>query len=383
MKTKIRILRLIARMNVGGPALQITVLESKLDDAKFKHILATGFCDEDEEDFLVVNQINIGEIRINGLGRNISAFGDFQAFIALRKLMKEYRPDIIHTHTAKAGFLGRLASISLRLPHVRVHTFHGHLLFGYFSGFKLFFYLYAERFLAKFTHHFVAVGYKVRDDLIRRKIGNFEKYSVIYPGIPSPRKVSRTSALAALRLCNDINYIGWLGRLVEIKRPERLLELAQYIKDRELDWRVLVAGDGPLKDELQSICIARELPIDFLGWITDLDSFFSVTKLVLLTSANEGTPLSLIQAQLASVPVISTRVGSVDEIVLESKTGLLIDGFGQDQIQAIMKLLVDEEAIKQMSLNAREFAESKFSIDSFIKSHEDMYLGLSSHQSKF
>ena len=383
MGAKVRILRVIARMNVGGPALQITVLESNLDDAKFNHILATGFCDEDEEDFLLINQMNIGEIRIKGLGRNISAFGDFQAFLALRKLMKEYRPNIIHTHTAKDGFLGRLASISLRLPHIRVHTFHGHLLYGYFSGFKLFLYLCAERILARFTHRFIAVGYKVRDDLICNRIGNLEKYSVIYPGIPSPRKVSRTAALTALGLRDDINYIGWLGRVVQIKRPERLIELAQNIKERELGWRVFVAGDGPLKEELQNICAARELPIDFLGWVTDLDSFFSVTKLLLLTSVNEGTPLSLIQAQLASIPVISTRVGSVDEIVLEAETGLLIDGFGQEQIQAIMKLLEDEASINEMSLRAKEFAEGKFSIGSFIKNHEDMYLNLLTHQSKF
>jgi glycosyltransferase involved in cell wall biosynthesis len=367
-------------MNVGGPAVQVSTLEKAINGSIFEHQLITGLCDSSEIDFLTSTSVSLNEIRIPSLGKRISLWHDLIAFFRLREEIKKFNPDIVHTHTAKAGILGRLASWSVDKKQKRVHTFHGHLLIGYFSPLFLNFYCLVEKLLSMITDHSIAVGKKVREDLLNAGIGRRESFSVIYPGIDTPERISRSKASDFLNINSESKYIVWIGRLVEIKKPERLLVLARKLKESKNNWRILIAGDGPLRDDLEFQCKLEELPIDFLGWQTNISAVFSIADLVMLSSDNEGTPISLIQSQLMGIPVISTDVGSVREVMVDGKSGLLIDKEIENSLQDIYKLMNDAEKRGSMGQLAREFARNKFGIDRFLNEHEKLYASLFSNQ---
>jgi hypothetical protein len=176
-------MRLIARMNVGGPAVQVSGLMRGFNRVEFEHRLYTGFCAVDEADYLDSVATDVEAIRIEGLGRRVSCSGDIKAFVSLVKAIRDFKPHIIHTHTAKAGFLGRIASFVSLQKSIRVHTFHGHLLYGYFGSFKRSLVVIAERSLAIITHQLLAVGNKVREDLLNVGIGKQEKFGLMPPGL--------------------------------------------------------------------------------------------------------------------------------------------------------------------------------------------------------
>ena len=255
-----KVLRIIARMNVGGPAIQVTALMEGLGKFGFKQELITGYCENGEEDYLKSHLIELGEIRIEGLGRSLKLFDDLNAFFKIRRFMKQFDPDIVHTHTAKAGVLGRLASLSLRKGTIRVHTFHGHLLYGYFSKWKTRLVILLERFLAAKTDALIAVGQKVADDLLSVGIGSRNKYSVIPPGFPMKQPEGRISR-GDIGISTDSYCCLWIGRLVDIKRPERILEIAREIRKISNGISFLVVGGGPHLSLLQESALKESLPI--------------------------------------------------------------------------------------------------------------------------
>ena len=220
---KVKVLRLIARMNVGGPAIQITGLMRNLPVETFEQKLVTGFCEENEIDYLEVNQLNVTRTKVEGFGRSVNLFSDLKVLLAIRREIKAFNPDIIHTHTAKAGFLGRIASLLTFKRQIRVHTFHGHLLHGYFGEFKTSLVILAERFLARFTDKLVAVGSQVRDELLAVKIGSLDKYEVIGPGLEERKLPERVSSLKSFGLLEDKFIVTWIGRAVPVKAPHRIL----------------------------------------------------------------------------------------------------------------------------------------------------------------
>ena len=182
-KEPIRVMRIIARMNVGGPAVQVSGLMRGLNMQDFDHRLYTGFCATNEADYLDTVATDVKATRIEGFGRRVSLGGDIKAFISLVKEIRSFKPHIIHTHTAKAGVLGRVASIVSLQRSIRIHTFHGHLLNGYFGTIKRRLVIIAEKILAIFTHRLLAVGDKVRQDLLNAGIGNPKKFVVMPPGL--------------------------------------------------------------------------------------------------------------------------------------------------------------------------------------------------------
>ena len=179
----IRVMRIIARMNVGGPAVQVSGLMRNMDSSVFDQRLYTGNCAADEADYLDTVARDIYAVRIEGFGRRVSIGGDLRAFFSLIREIRSFKPHVIHTHTAKAGFLGRIASILSLHPSIRIHTFHGHLLNGYFGSFKRMLVVLVERILAVFTHQLLAVGDKVRQDLLAVGIGKSEKFGLMPPGL--------------------------------------------------------------------------------------------------------------------------------------------------------------------------------------------------------
>ena len=371
-EARTKVLRIIARMNVGGPAIQVTALMEGLGKFGIKQELITGYCEDGEEDYLKSHLIELGEIRIEGLGRSLKLFDDLRAFFKIRSFMKRFNPDIVHTHTAKAGVLGRLASLSLGKNAIRVHTFHGHLLYGYFSKWKTRLVILLERFLAARTDALVAVGQKVADDLLIVGIGNRNKYSVIPPGFPAKQPEGRISR-GDIGISTDSFCCLWIGRLVDIKRPERILEIAREIRKISNGISFLVVGGGPHLSLLQESALKESLPITFLGWREDVEELIALSDLMILTSDNEGTPLSLIQAQRQGKPVLSTDVGSVREVMIQEETGFALSYDAKAFAIKIQEMKDNPGKYDSFSRAALKFSSLRFSEERLVNDYVNLY----------
>ncbi len=380
---KIRVLRLVARMNVGGPAIQISGIMKNLSQEEFDQVLVTGFCDESEMDYLIQNGIEIEKlIRINGFGRRVSLTSDLKSLFEIRKIIKRFNPDIIHTHTAKAGLIGRLASLSTFNRQIRVHTFHGHLLHGYFGKTKTRIVVAIERLLARYTHVLIAVGINVRNELVRSRIGTADKYRVIGPGLRVNKLPDKNESLDFFHLPRDTYIISWIGRMVAVKAPHRVLEIAMECKSRGLVATFVLVGDGPLMMELRRKAQSLNLPIIFLGWQSEIERILSISDLILLTSENEGTPVALIQAQMAGIPVLATNVGSTSEVMINGRSGYCLDYSAKNFVDRV-EILADNPRLKTaFGAIGQNNALEHFSLDRLMSDHTKLYHELI-NQSKF
>lgn len=369
----IKVLRIITRMNIGGPAVQVSGLMQGMDKAVFNQELVTGRCLENEVDYLESKLPNLRVTRIDNLSRRVSLFSDISALIFLIKKIREIKPDIIHTHLAKAGVIGRVASLLSGHKSIRIHTYHGHLLTGYFAGFKLSLLIFVEKSLAKVTHHLVAVGEKVKEDLIEAGIGSRAKFSVVNPGVEIQPLPDRQKVLTKLDLDQEIIYCAFIGRLTKIKRPDRLLEVASELKNRNTKIHFIVAGGGELLAECEKIALEQKLPVTFLGWQEDIEEVLAISDLVLLTSDNEGTPIALIQAGMAGIASVSTNVGSISEVVVNNQTGLVTDFSIKSIADALEKLVSNSQLRKQYGQAASQFCLGKFHTEIMISNYSKLY----------
>ena len=375
-------MRIIARMNVGGPAVQVSGLIRGFNSQKFDHRLYTGFCAADEADYLDTVARDVTAIRIPGFGRRVSLGGDIKAFISLVKEIRNFKPHVIHTHTAKAGFLGRIASIVSMQPSIRVHTFHGHLLNGYFGPFKRSLVVLAEKTLALFTHELLAVGDKVRQDLLDAGIGRKEKFGVMPPGLAIEQLPSKKDSQESFGLSTSKLQCGFIGRVTQIKRPDRFLDVVGEIKKRGVEVEFFMAGDGELLDMCRERVAREDLPVKILGWQSDIEKVLSAADVVILTSDNEGTPLSLIQAGMAGLPVVTTHVGSVPEIVLDGTTGIITGLDVHEIADAIERLSCDPELRAKMGGFAQEFTTTNFGVQRLVSDHENLYKKLLANRAR-
>ena len=376
MAPQVKVMQIIARMNVGGPAVIVAELMRGLDKSAIEQILVTGFCDENEADYLDTVAKDVKATRIAGLGRSVSLIADLNAFFGLVSLIRKYKPDVIHTHTAKAGVLGRAASLLAGRGTVRVHTFHGHLLHGYFNKIATQAVILIEKFFATRTKALIAIGSKVKDELIAAGIGKAGKYRVFFPGLPTPKAISQADAQAALGISTQTLYITFVGRLTQIKRPDRLLDVANECKKRGLDLRFLVAGEGELFESSKARAEREQLNVTFLGWRSDISQIFAASDIAILTSDNEGIPLTLIQAAQAGLPIVATNVGSISDIVINESTGYLTASNASDMADAIEKLVRDAQLRKIMGEAGRARANQYFSLERMLKDHTDLYRSL-------
>ena len=377
-----RVLRLIARMNIGGPAIQITGLMKNISNSEFEQLLVTGVCGEEEIDYLIEKEIKLTNLVIlHGFGRRVNFLADIKTLFEIRNIIKEFKPDIIHSHTAKAGFLGRLASITSFEKHKLVHTFHGHLLHGYFGKFKTHLVVWVERILAFKTDVLIAVGEQVKSELLAARIGDLEKFKVIGPGLEIDELPEKEISLNEFGLPIETFIISWIGRVVPIKAPDRILEIALECRARGLDFHFVVVGDGPLLSDLKKKSNSLDLPVTFLGWQGDIEKVLSFSDLVMLTSENEGTPVALIQAQLAGLPVITTDVGSSSEVIVDEKSGFCMKYSASEFANRIEVLAKNPEMRTSFSVIAKRNAKEKFSISRLVRDHEELYRNLVS-QSK-
>lgn len=379
---RIKVMRIIARMNVGGPAVQVSGLMRGLSTTDFDHRLYTGYCAEDEADYIKEQAPDVQAIQLDGLGRKVNPRADFLILFKLIKEIRSFKPDVIHTHTAKAGVIGRLASVFSLHPSIRVHTFHGHLLSGYFSPFMTRLVILIERILALKTNVLVSVGEKVRDELIAKKIGTLSKYRIFPPGLVLKPLVARDSALASLGLEPDSIYVSFIGRITQIKRPDRFLQMVELVCLANKKVKFLMAGGGDLLEECQQTAREKELPVIFLGWRSDIENVLSASDIVVLTSDNEGTPISLIQAGLAGKPTVSTNVGSVQEIVLDGTTGLVTDLNAESLAAAVNSLVDDEVKRKSFGSAASVHTYAHYGVDRLVKDHAEFYKALMSNRKR-
>ncbi len=382
IETPIRVMRIIARMNVGGPAVQVSGLMRGFNSDQFDHRLFTGYCAADEADYLDSVATDVKAVRIQGFGRRVSLGGDLKAFISLINEIRGFKPHVIHTHTAKAGFLGRIASIISLHPSIRVHTFHGHLLNGYFGPFKRSLVALAEKFLALFTHQLLAVGDKVRQDLLNAGIGSKNKFGLMPPGLAIGVLPDSQDSRTALTLPADTVQCAFIGRVTQIKRPDRFLDVVSEIKMRDVNLHFFIAGDGELLEMCRERIKREDLPVTILGWQGDIERVLSSADMVVLTSDNEGTPLSLIQAGMAGLPVVTTNVGSVPEVVLDGVTGIVTGLDVQEIADALEKLANDKSLRTKLGAAAQEFTLSNFGVKRLVHDHEELYKKLLSSRAK-
>ena len=373
---KVRVLRIIARMNVGGPAVQVSGLMRGFDQEIFEQELLTGFCADDEADYLEKVATDVKAIRIDGLGRSIKPRADLTALFAIIKEIRSFKPDVIHTHTAKAGVVGRIASILSRHKSIRVHTFHGHLLHGYFGTAKTKLVIFIEKLLALFTDQLLAVGKQVQDDLIEVGIGNSKKFAVMPPGLQLANVPAKAAARIELGLEPNEIYCAFIGRITQIKRPDRFLDVAFQANADNVKVHFIVAGAGEKLQYCQDRVSSENLPVTFLGWREDIETVLAAADFVILTSDNEGTPLSLIQAGMVGIPVVATNVGSTNEIVVDGQTGFLTDLSVEQLTQAVTKLVSDSDLRAKMGAAGQGYTLARYGVERLVKDHQDLYLRL-------
>jgi glycosyltransferase involved in cell wall biosynthesis len=356
-----RVLHVIARLNVGGTARYITQLATELPKHGIETFVATGFVQGAEVEDPSAQAIDL--IRVPAMGRSIRPIKDHLARKQLEKIIREVKPDIIHTHTFKAGYVIRVKKQSIPV----VHTFHGHLLDDpEFSGFKSKIIVELERKFAKSSAKLVTVGRRVADELLEQKIGHRAQFVNIPPGVITINVTPKAQALVNLNLEDDGQpIVGWIARVTGVKNPMRAIEVAEALPDA----RFVVAGGGDL---LELVKAAAPANVSVIGW-ADAADLFGASDIILSTSENEGMPVALIEAQLAGKPVVATDVGSVSEVILNHETGIVTNKNAGSIASAIESLILDKTTRDEMGRLATARAQALFSVDRMINAHIELY----------
>jgi len=389
---KIKVLRIIARLNIGGPAIHTILLTAGLNNQNFESILASGVPEKNEGDMsYYADRLGVSPRLVPELKRELDFLNDIRAFQKIYAIIQEEKPDIIHTHTAKAGSLGRSAGILYNLLHPfsknkikLIHTFHGHVLSGYFGKLKSGLFILLESILACFTRKIITVSKSVKEELFKLHIAKDDKIRVI------PLGFELDSFLKVTPRQSESFNIGIVGRLVPIKNQRLFLDAAGILvrEPREKPLKFSIVGDGELRQYLRDYAAEHNLSdyVDFLGWQKELHKIYSGFDLVTLTSVNEGTPVSLIEAMASARAVISTNAGGVKDLLGEQnhqfsepnlqvrERGVLLETADPaDLASAVTLLLKNSKLRRQMGLSGRQFARDNFSKERLIKDTESLY----------
>ena len=358
-----RIVHVIARFNQGGTAGWLSeLIEGQRRDGNEVYLLSGKVEANERED---IRFAELGGIRIQGLSRPISLIQDLIAFWALRKKLISINPDIVNTHTAKAGLIGRLCVLSISKKSTAVvHTFHGHILYGYFGKLSTRIFIELEKVLGKFTDVILVSGEKVKQDLLSKRIGDDQKFVIVRPGIKPVQILPKYEVRKKFSIPDDKIVIGWLGRLTEIKRPDRVLELARLLPN----YIFMIGGDGELLESLKDNTSSN---IILTGWTTPAE-IWSASDIALLTSDNEAQPLSLVEAASSGLPLIGEDVGSVSEVIQDKINGYLTNNL-ESRLLAIQKLATDLETRQQMGNAASQTAIELFGVEQFLNTHKYAY----------
>ncbi len=382
-RRKIKVLRIINRFNIGGPTYNATFL-SKFLSEDFETLLIGGLPEEGESDSLhIPESYGLKPLLIPELKRQPNFFSDRKALKKIKAIIQEFKPDIVHTHASKAGAIGRKAAIDCKVP-VIVHTFHGHVFHSYFGSFKTYLFKLIERRLAAKTNGIIAISALQKKELCEQyRIAPEHKTSVIPLGFDLQKfqlnqQEKRAKTRQEFGIQEDEVAIAIIGRLSPVKNHSFFLEVIANLHARTTKKiKVFVVGDGEERDRIQQkkddLCPTA--PILFTSWIKDIASFNQGMDIICLTSHNEGTPVSLIEAQACNVAVISTDVGGVRDIVDDGNTGYICPTNDLEKYANKLLKLVEEENIRQkMSQNGWSFVEDKFGYQRLIKETEKYYI---------
>ena len=378
-----KILRIIGRLNVGGPAIHTVLLTDLMNRDKYESHLVTGSegATEGSMRYLAVER-GVPLIEIPEMGREISWKDDVSALWKLIKLIRKMKPDIIHTHTAKAGALGRVASI-VALPFHKMqiyHTFHGHIFHSYFSERKTKAFILIEQFLGKFTRQIIAVSDNTGKELLEYRIVDESKLSVIPLGLDLDQFANCKKHEGELRTELDIPrdrvVIGIVARLVPVKGICYFLQSLQILKRKYDNLVVLIVGDGELRAELeaQSVELGLSDIVKFIGYRKDLARIYADLDIVALSSLNEGLPVSIIEAMSSAKVVVSTNVGGVPNLISDGETGFLCPPKDPEAFaKALDNAIIRRESWARIGEKARVSALSRFHITRLVADIDRLY----------
>jgi glycosyltransferase involved in cell wall biosynthesis len=381
---KIRVLHVIARLNIGGAAIHVVLLTAGLNPERFESLLVSGSENLGEGSMLDyalshgVQPIIIPEI----VGEFSLGPRELRAMVQLYRLMRQERPHVVHTHTAKAGFIGRLAARLARVP-VIVHTFHGLVLHGYYGSVKTHLLRHMERRLACLTDRIIAVSENVKRDLVNYSVAGAEHIQVIPLGLELEPFLNSAAFRGAFRrelqLDGVERLVGIVGRIFPIKNHRLFLHAATLVAKEDPAVRFVIVGDGILRSEIERHVHHLGLAdrVIFTGWRRDLPHIYADLDVLSVTSNNEGTPVSAIEAMASGCPVVATRVGGLPDLIDEGKTGYLVPPEDAPSVAAAMlRLLHAPEAARRMGQAARARVKDCFTIQRLIRDTEQLYLEL-------
>jgi glycosyltransferase involved in cell wall biosynthesis len=396
-----RVLRIFNRLVVGGPVLNVTYL-TKYMAPEFDTLLVVGERESHEKSAeYLADQLGIQFIIVKGMGRSLNPASDYFAYRQLKDIIRKFRPDIVHTHAAKPGAVGRLAAASEGVP-VILHTFHGHVFHSYFNSAKSRFFINTERFLARKSDAIIAISEQQKKELARDfRIAPEEKFRVIPLGFDLDRfrvnpEEKRKKFRTEFSLDEDEIAIGIIGRLVPVKNHYLFMKAIKHVFDNtKRKVKAFIIGDGETRADLENV--AREVnipfstetaaehnyPLVFTSWRSDVDGINAGLDIVCLTSFNEGTPVSLIEAQAANKPIVSTRVGGIADIVVEGETALLADIQDTERFCEHLLRLVEDDGFRQtLGQHSYKHVMEKFSYQRLVSDMSQLYYELLQEKGK-
>jgi glycosyltransferase involved in cell wall biosynthesis len=388
-----RILRIANRFNLGGPTFNVAYL-SKYLPSNYETMLIGGDREENEASSShILADLGLKPIIIPEMKRKISLGVDMAAYRAIEKIIDDFKPDIVHTHASKPGAIGRLAAHNRKVP-VIVHTFHGHYFHSYFNKLKTNMFKQIERSLAKRTSKIIAISEIQKHELsIEHKIAPPDKFEVVPLGFDLDRfRTNTDSKRAAFREEFNIKpnevAIGIIGRLVDVKDHKYFLRLTRHVLDNTTKKvRFFVVGDGEMRQELEAYCGEMSIPFNthpdykpadtpltFCSWRNDIDKINAGLDIVVLTSKNEGTPVSLIEAQASGTPVISTNVGGVENVVEHGVTGYLAEPTDELKMAENLMILIEDKTLRvQMSNDGWGHVGERFHYSQLTSKMDSLY----------
>ena len=377
-----RVLRIINRFNLGGPTYNVAYLTKYLSP-EYETLLVGGAIENSEASSeFILKKLGLKYEIIPELKRSINPINDFIAYQKIKKIIREFKPDIVHTHAAKAGTLGRAAAFACKIP-ITVHTFHGHVFHSYFGSLTTFFYKIIERKLASKTSAIIAISNKQQYELVtEHKISSTKNTYVIPLGFDLNRFAEnvvekRKDFREKYKLNRDEIAIGIVGRLVPVKNHSLFLYAIKFVQENaKKKIRAFIIGDGQERMKLETLAIQLLIKdcVVFTSWENEVDKIYPGLDIVCLTSFNEGTPVSLIEAQAANRPIVTTNVGGVVNVVDSTTTFLANDD--QEFCSKLFSLVEDDNLRMSMSNKGFDFVKSKFTYSRLIHDMARLYSDL-------
>jgi len=383
---------IINRLNLGGPAFHVAILAKHLKNGFDVLLLAGTKQDSEESSAYIVKEMGLTFTDLKEMKRSINPWRDYKSYREIRKIIQEYKPDIVHTHAAKAGALGRLAALHEKVP-VIIHTFHGHIFHSYFHPLKTQIFLRIERYLAGKSSAIIAISDRQKKELANHyHLCNPAKIHVVPLGFDLSRFQENTVQKRIdfrknFFLDDDEIAVGIIGRLVPVKNHSLFISsAARILKNSSRKVRFFIIGDGESRDELMKEAtflgidfsyvpeVRKKSALTFCSWIKDVDVCVAGLDIIALCSYNEGTPVSLIEAQAGNKPVISTDVGGIENVVKQGETALLVNNNDfNDFYTTLLKLVEDDQLRKKLGENGWTFVKEKFHYTRLIREISELY----------